>query len=208
MMGLYNRLAGRLLEPVKKLKLGVLISGRGSNLQALIDACGNIDYPASIAIVISNEPGVLGLDRARKAGLPALTMPHREFPTKAAFESAVDAALQDAGVDLVCLAGFMRLLTADFVNRWQGRIINIHPSLLPKYRGLDTHARALAAGDPETGCTVHYVVPEMDEGPVILQSAIPILPGDTVEMLAERLLPVEHRTYVDAVRMVADRLAC
>jgi phosphoribosylglycinamide formyltransferase-1 len=191
---------------VKKLKLGVLISGRGSNMQALIEACREPDYPATVALVISNVADAPGLDRARRGGIPALTIPHRDFPDKTSFESAIDSALRTAAVDLICLAGFMRLLTADFVNAWQSRIINIHPSLLPKYRGLDPHARAIAAGDCETGCTVHYVVPAMDEGPVILQSRIPILPGDNAGTLAERLLPVEHKTYIAAVRMVAECL--
>jgi phosphoribosylglycinamide formyltransferase-1 len=190
-----------------KLKTGVLISGRGSNLQALIDAAAQPDYPAQIALVISNLPGAYGLERAQAAGIPALTVNHSDYPDKHAFEAALDEALTQAGVKMICLAGFMRLLSAQFVEKWAGRIINIHPSLLPEFKGLHTHERAIAAGKSIHGCTVHYVTAGMDEGPTILQGTVPVLPGDTPETLATRLLPVEHRTYVEGLRLVASELA-
>ncbi len=189
-----------------KLKAGVLISGRGSNLQALIDAAREPDYPAEIALVISNVPDTFGLRRAEAAGIPALTIDHRDYNGKPAFEAAIDDALRANGIQLICLAGFMRLLSGDFVDRWPRRIINIHPSLLPDFKGLHTHERALEAGGSVHGCTVHYVTAGMDEGPTILQGTIPILPGDTPEMLAERLLPVEHKVYAEALKSVATDL--
>lgn len=153
----------------EKLKLAVLISGRGSNLQSLIDACAHPDFPARIAIVISNIPGVQGLERARRAGLPHLVVDHKLHADRASFETSLHAALQPYEPDLICLAGFMRILTPLFLDHWHGRIINIHPSLLPDYKGLDTHARALADGRAEAGCTVHHVTPEMDSGDIIVQ---------------------------------------
>jgi phosphoribosylglycinamide formyltransferase-1 len=185
-------------------KLGVLISGRGSNLQALIDAAARPSYPARIALVISNVPDVEGLARAARAGIPTQVIAHRAYPDRAQFEAALDAALREAGVDLVCLAGFMRLLTDWFVQRWHDRLINIHPSLLPAYKGLDTHARAIAAGERFAGCTVHFVRPAMDDGPIILQAKVPVLPGDTTEALAARVLEQEHRLYPEAVRLIAE----
>ncbi len=190
-----------------KTRLGVLISGRGSNLQALLDACADSAFPGAIVSVISNEPDAYGLTRAAMAGIPALAIPHRAYKGKPEFEAALDHALRASAVELICLAGFMRLLSAGFVEGWAGRIINIHPSLLPKYRGLHTHERVLAEGDAVHGCTVHHVVAGMDEGPVILQATIPVYAGDTPETLAERLLPVEHRLYVDALRLVAEQCA-
>ena len=147
-----------------RLKVGVLISGRGSNLQALIDACADPAFPAEIVLVLSNKADAYGLERARQAGIPAAVVSHRDYADKPGFEAAMDDALNAAGVELVCLAGFMRLLTAGFVERWHNRLINIHPSLLPSFKGLDTHARAIEAGVRFTGCTVHYVRPAMDEG--------------------------------------------
>jgi phosphoribosylglycinamide formyltransferase-1 len=179
------------------MRLGVLISGRGSNLQALIDA-----FPNEIAVVISNIPGAYGLERARKAGIPALTIDHKAYTTRAAFENDVTNALEKAGVELVCLAGFLRVLTETFVTRWQEKVINIHPSLLPDFAGLDTHARAIAAGAKVAGCTVHWVVPEVDAGKIILQAQVPVLPGDTPDTLAARVLKEEHRIYPEAVRLV------
>jgi phosphoribosylglycinamide formyltransferase 1 len=189
---------------VARLKVGVLISGRGSNLQALIDACAEQDFPAEIVLVLSNKADAYGLERARQAGIPAAVVSHRDFADKPGFEAAMDDALNAAGVELVCLAGFMRLLTAGFVERWHNRLINIHPSLLPSFKGLDTHARAIAAGVRFTGCTVHYVRPAMDEGPIILQGVVPILEGDDDHTLADRVLIAEHRCYPGALKLIAE----
>lgn len=185
-------------------KLGVLISGRGSNLQALIDACASAGFPAKIALVLSNKAEAQGLQRAAAAGIATAVVNHKDFSDRQSFEQAVDAELQRAGVELVCLAGFMRVLTAWFVQRWQNRMINIHPSLLPAFPGVDTHERALAAGVRFAGCTVHYVVPDVDAGPIILQAAVPVLPSDTADSLAARVLQAEHRAYPYAVRLVAE----
>lgn len=187
-----------------KLKLGVLISGRGSNLQALIDACGGDGFPAEIALVVSNIEGAAGLDRARKAGIKTLVIDHREFESRASFDEAVASALEAHDVRLVCLAGFMRILSKAFVDRWRDRIINIHPSLLPAFKGLHVHERVLEAGVRITGCTVHFIRPEMDEGPIIVQGAVPVLADDTPESLADRVLEVEHRIYPLAVKLIAE----
>jgi phosphoribosylglycinamide formyltransferase-1 len=187
-----------------RLKLGILISGRGSNLQSLIDATANVDYPAEIVLVISNVAGAQGLIRARTAGLPHATIEHRRNGGRAGFEAALQAALEAAGVELVCLAGFMRLLSEPFVTRWAGRMINVHPSLLPAFKGLKAHERVLEAGVKMTGCTVHFVVPEMDSGPIVAQAAVPVLAGDNADRLAARVLAAEHRLYPVAVRLLAD----
>jgi phosphoribosylglycinamide formyltransferase 1 len=189
---------------VARLKVGVLISGRGSNLQALIDACADPAFPAEIVLVLSNKADAYGLERARNAGIPATVVSHRDYADKPGFEAAMDDALNAAGVELVCLAGFMRLLTAGFVERWHNRLINIHPSLLPSFKGLDTHARAIEAGVRFTGCTVHYVRPAMDEGPIILQAVVPILEGDDDHTLADRVLVAEHRCYPGALKLIAE----
>jgi phosphoribosylglycinamide formyltransferase 1 len=185
-------------------RLGVLISGRGSNMLALLEAARSPDYPAEIAIVIANTHDAAGLARAAEAGVQTLTIEHKKFgkglEAKGRFESALHHALEAAGVDLVCLAGFMRLLSADFVARWQGRILNIHPSLLPAFKGLDVHAAMLAAGVKIAGCTVHYVSAAMDAGPIIGQAAVPVLAGDTPETLAARILAAEHQLYPECVR--------
>lgn len=185
------------------LRLAVLISGQGSNLQALIDATRRSDFGAEIALVISNVPGAYGLERARKAGIPALAINHRDYPDRAAFDDALDGALRDRRVELICLAGFMRVLGAAFVTRWQDRLINIHPSLLPAFKGLDVHARVLASGARISGCTVHFVRVEVDTGPIVAQAAVPVLPGDTVETLQARVHEVEHLTYPLAVELIA-----
>ena len=188
-----------------KLKTGVLISGRGSNLQALLDAAARPDYPAEIALVISNEADAFGLERARRAGVPTAVIDHRPFgKDRAAFEAKLIAALEEAGVRFVCLAGFMRLLTPGFTRHWHDRLINIHPSLLPAFKGLDTHERALAAGVRLHGCTVHFVRPEMDDGPIILQAAVPVLPADTPAALAARVLEQEHLIYPEALRLAGE----
>jgi phosphoribosylglycinamide formyltransferase-1 len=189
---------------MSKLKLGVLISGRGSNLQALIDACAEADYPAEIVLVISNRPDAMGLERARTADIPTQVIEHTAYGDRESFDRDMDAALRDAGAELVCLAGFMRLLSAWLVEQWPDRIVNIHPSLLPAFKGTDSHAQALAAGVGVSGCTVHFVVPEMDAGPIILQAEVPVLPGDDEDSLAARVLTAEHQCYPQAVRLIAE----
>jgi phosphoribosylglycinamide formyltransferase-1 len=187
-----------------KLKLGVQISGRGSNLQALIDACANPDFPAEIVLVISNVADVEGLKRAEKAKIPTRVIPHKNFPDRQSFEQALDEAHRAAHVELICNAGFMRVLTPWLVDRWRGRMINIHPSLLPAFPGLNTHARAIEAGAKESGCSVHYVEGEVDGGPIILQAKVALLPGDTPDALAARILTCEHKAYPEAVRLIAE----
>lgn len=189
----------------EKLRVAVLISGRGSNMVALIEAAKAADYPAAIVLVLSNNPDAAGLAYAREAGIATAVVDHRPFKNnRADFERALDVQLQAHRVDLVCLAGFMRLLTADFVRHWSGRMLNIHPALLPQFKGLHTHRRALEAGVREHGATVHFVVPEMDSGPIVLQGSVPVIDGDTEESLARRVLGVEHRIYPEALRMVAE----
>lgn len=187
-----------------KKKVGVLVSGRGSNLQALLDAAADPAFPAEIALVISNIPGVYALERATKAGVPTLVIPHKGFPSREEFDAAMDAALRAAGVDFVCLAGFMRLLTKGFVEGWNGRMINIHPSLLPSFKGLHTHERAIAAGVKLHGCSVHLVTPELDDGPILVQAAVPVLAGDNADTLAARVLEQEHKAYPLALRLLAE----
>ena len=181
----------------------VLISGRGSNLQALIDAQAAPDYPAEIVLVLSNVPGALGLTRAEAAGIPALVVNHKDFTTRAEFDAVLDQTLKQAGVELLCNAGFMRLHTEEFVRNWWNRHLNIHPSLLPAFKGLHTHARVLDEGVKITGCTVHFVRDEMDTGPIVAQAALPVLPDDTAESLAARVLAAEHRLYPHALTLVA-----
>jgi phosphoribosylglycinamide formyltransferase 1 len=187
-----------------KLKLGILISGRGSNLQALIDATADPSFPAEIALVISNRADAGGLARAEAAGIATKVIPHKDFASREAFDAALDGALRKAGVGLVCLAGFMRLLTAGFAEGWHDRLINIHPSLLPAFKGLDSHAQALKAGVRFSGCTVHFVRPEMDAGPIIVQAAVPVHDGDDEDRLAARILAAEHKCYRLAVRLMAE----
>lgn len=187
-----------------RLRVGVLASGRGSNLAALIKAASDPAYPAEIALVIVNIAGTQALARAEAAGIPTRLIEHRTFATRAAFDAALDSTLREAGVEFVCLAGFMRLLTPWFVGQWQGRMLNIHPALLPAFKGLHTHERALAAGAKTHGATVHFVSPEMDSGPIIAQAEVPVLPGDTPETLAARVLEAEHRIYPQALRQVAE----
>lgn len=190
-----------------KTRVGVLISGRGSNMLALIEACKPADFPAEIVTAISNRPGAPGLEKAARAGIPVRTVDHRQYPSREAFDADLDSALREAGVELVCNAGFMRLLTTGFVEAWRDRQINIHPSLLPAFKGLDTHRRALEAGVKVSGCTVHYVRPETDSGPIIAQAAVPVLPADTPETLAARVLEAEHRLYPHALKLVASGAA-
>ncbi|MEM1192712.1 MAG: phosphoribosylglycinamide formyltransferase [Pseudomonadota bacterium] len=188
----------------QKLRVGVLISGRGSNLKALIEAASADIYPAELVCVLSNRADAAGLDHAREANIPALAIPHKDFDDRAAFERALTRALTEHAVDLVCLAGFMRLLSGEFVRHWQGRLVNIHPSLLPAYKGLDVHRRMIEDAAKIAGCTVHYVTEDMDAGPIIDQRAVPILADDTPDSLAARILTEEHRLYPDCVRMIAE----
>ena len=186
-------------------RVAILISGRGSNMVALIEAAKDPTYPAEIALVVSNNPDALGLVRAREAGITTAAIDHRPFgQDRTGFEAALQSVLEAHGIELICLAGFMRLLTAEFVAKWQGRMINIHPALLPDFKGLDTHARVLAAGAQTHGATVHFVVPEMDSGAVIAQGSVPVLADDTPEILAARVLAVEHKIYPAALRAVAE----
>jgi phosphoribosylglycinamide formyltransferase-1 len=188
------------------MKVGILISGRGSNMQALIDACRMPKFPAEIALVLSNEAAAAGLARAKEAGIATRVIDHRGFgKDRAKFEEALTAALAAAGVEFVCLAGFMRLLTETFVGHWRDRLINIHPSLLPAFRGLDTHKRALEAGVRLHGCTVHFVRAAMDDGPIIVQAAVPVLDGDDAAKLAARVLAAEHRCYPLALKLAAEK---
>ena len=187
----------------EKKRVAILISGRGSNMQALVEAARAPDYPAEIALVISNRPEAPGLAWAKAQGLLTLALDHKLYESREHFEGQLESVLGLAKIDVIALAGFMRLMTAGFVNRWQGRMINIHPSLLPAFKGLDTHEQALAAGVRISGCTVHFVVPEMDAGPIIGQAAVPVLAADTPETLAARVLAAEHRLYPSMLALVA-----
>ncbi|MGE7470134.1 phosphoribosylglycinamide formyltransferase [Bosea sp. NPDC003192] len=192
------------MSTAKRVRTAILISGRGSNMVALIEAARAADFPAEIALVAANLPDAGGLERAAAAGIATASVDHRPFgKDREAFERALDAELQAHGIELVVLAGFMRVLTPWFVTRWQGRLINIHPSLLPDFRGTHTHARALEAGVTEHGCTVHFVVPELDAGPTILQAKVPVLPGDDEASLSARVLEQEHQIYPQALALVA-----
>jgi len=189
-------------------RVAILISGRGSNMASLIEAAKVVDYPAEIALVVSNRPDAAGLELAGKAGVPSAVVDHTRFgKDRAAFERALQAVLDEHRIELICLAGFMRLLTPWFVERWSGRMLNIHPALLPAFKGLNTHERALAAGVKTHGATVHFVVPDMDSGPIIAQAEVPVLANDTPETLAQRVLAVEHRIYPEALRRVAESIA-
>ncbi|KQQ44415.1 phosphoribosylglycinamide formyltransferase [Methylobacterium sp. Leaf125] len=187
----------------RKARVAILISGRGSNMASLIAAAEAPDYPAEIVLVASNRPEAPGLTYASERGIPTRAVDHKAYPSREAFDAALHAELEAAGIDLVCLAGFMRIFTAGFVETWAGRMINIHPSLLPLFKGVHTHEQALAAGVRLHGCTVHYVVPELDAGPIIAQGAVPVRPGDDADALAARILVQEHRLYPQALALVA-----
>jgi phosphoribosylglycinamide formyltransferase-1 len=189
-------------------RVAVLISGRGSNMVSLIEAAKAKDYPAEIALVVSNRADAAGLELARTANVPTLVIDHRPYgKDRAAFERVLQHALDEHRIELICLGGFMRLFTADFVLHWQGRMLNIHPSLLPSFPGLDPHGQALRAGVKISGATVHFVIPETDAGPIIAQAEVPVLATDTPETLAARVLAVEHRIYPEALRRVAEGIA-
>jgi phosphoribosylglycinamide formyltransferase 1 len=186
-------------------RVAVLISGRGSNMAALIEAAKDSSYPAEIALVLSNRADAGGLLVAHAAGITTEIVEHTQFgKDRAGFERALQTTLDKHRIEIVCLAGFMRLLTAEFVSHWQGRMLNIHPALLPAFKGLDTHKRALEAGAKVHGATVHFVVPEMDSGPIIAQDAVNVFAGDTEEALAARVLTVEHRLYPLALKLLAE----
>ena len=190
---------------MNKKRVAVLISGRGSNMIALIEAAKAKDYPAEIVLVVSNRPDAAGLARAREAAIATAVIDHRPFGgDREAFERALDDELRKYRIEIVCLAGFMRLLSAWFIGRWSGRILNIHPALLPDFKGLHTHRRALEAGVKQHGATVHFVVKETDAGPIIRQQSVPVLQDDTEEMLAARVLEIEHHIYPEALRLVAE----
>jgi phosphoribosylglycinamide formyltransferase 1 len=184
--------------------VAILISGRGSNMASLVAAAREPASPAEVVLVLSNRPDASGLAHAASAGVPTAVVDHTAFPDRAAFEDALDDCLRGRGVELIALAGFMRVFTAGFVERWAGRMLNIHPSLLPLFKGLHTHRRALAAGVLLHGCTVHFVVPDVDSGPIVAQAAVPVRPSETEETLAARVLWQEHAIYPRALAAVAD----
>jgi phosphoribosylglycinamide formyltransferase-1 len=187
-----------------KRRVAILISGRGSNMAALIKAAMAEDYPAEISVVMSNRADAGGLEMARASGIPAVTIESKPFgKDRAAFEAVLQASLDEHRIELICLGGFMRLLTAEFVQRWYGRMLNIHPSLLPSFPGLDPHGQALSAGVKISGATVHFVTPQTDAGPVLMQGAVAVRDDDTTDTLAERILAVEHRIYPEALRLLA-----
>jgi phosphoribosylglycinamide formyltransferase-1 len=188
---------------MSKVHVAVFISGRGSNMEALIAAAEAADYPAEIVLVVSDREDAAGLAIAREAGIPTAVVSHRGAAERASFEAEIDRHLHDASVTLICLAGFMRVLSADFVGRWHDRVLNIHPSLLPDFPGLDTHARVLAAKTRIHGCTVHFVRAAVDDGPIVLQGQVPVWPSDTPDTLAARVLEVEHQIYPLALELVA-----
>lgn len=185
-------------------KIAILISGRGSNMRALVEAAREPGYPAEIVAVISNRADAAGLKFANESGIATAVVAHAGFPGRAAFDTALDAEIRRHGAEFICLAGFMRLLGDGFVEAWRDRMINIHPSLLPEFRGLDTHARALAAGVEQSGCTVHFVRPDVDTGPIVAQATVPVLPGDTQDTLAARILEQEHILYPKALRLILE----
>lgn len=188
---------------MRRLRTAVLISGRGSNMEALIASAQSPDFPAEIALVLSNRPEAAGLLHAKSRGIATAAVDHKIYAGREEFERSMQLVLEAHRIELICLAGFLRLLTPWFIGRWAGRLLNIHPALLPAYRGLHTHERALADGVKIHGCTVHFVVPQMDEGPIVAQAAVPVLDGDTPETLAARVLEQEHRIYPLALRLVA-----
>src|SRR4051812_29973152 len=187
-----------------KRRVAILISGRGSNMAALIEAAKTPDFPAEIVVVISNRTDAGGLEKAAAHGIPTTVIESKPFgKDRAGFEAALQRALDERNVELICLGGFMRLFTAEFVTRWHGRMLNIHPSLLPSFPGLDPHGQALATGVKISGATVHFVIPETDAGPIVMQGAVAVADGDTAETLSERILTIEHRIYPEALRLVA-----
>ncbi len=188
---------------MRKMRVAILISGRGSNMQALIRAAQDAGYPAEIVLVLSNRPDAAGLAIAQDAGVPTRVIDHKAYPSREAFDAALEETLTAARPDIVAFAGFMRILTTPFIERMRGKAVNIHPSLLPLYKGLKPQQQALDAGAAESGCTVHWVTPGVDEGPIIAQARVPVLPGDTADSLAARILVEEHELYPRAIAMIA-----
>jgi formyltetrahydrofolate-dependent phosphoribosylglycinamide formyltransferase len=188
---------------MRKARTAILISGRGSNMMALVETARQPDYPAEIVCVVSNRADAKGLDFAAANGIAAKVIDHKAFASREAFEAALDDYLRSVGAEIIALAGFMRVLTAGFISRWEGRMVNIHPSLLPAYKGLHTHERAIADGAKTHGCSVHLVTPELDGGPVLMQAEVPVLAGDTPDTLSARVLKEEHRIYPQALAMLA-----
>jgi phosphoribosylglycinamide formyltransferase-1 len=191
---------------MRKLRTAILISGRGSNMMALVEAARAAEYPAEIVCVVANTADAKGLEFAAASGIATMVIDHKAFPSREAFEAALDAYLRSMNVEAIALAGFMRVLTAGFIAGWDGRMINIHPSLLPAYKGLHTHERAIADGAKLHGCSVHLVTPELDGGPVLLQAEVPVLPEDTADVLAARVLTEEHRIYPQALALLSHRI--
>ena len=191
---------------MKRCRVGVLISGRGSNMAALVEAARDPAYPAEIVCVVSNRPGAPGLKFAQSQNIPTHVVDHKNYSTRESFDTALNAYLQSQNLNLIACAGFMRIMTPVLLDRWAGKMINIHPSLLPLYKGTHTHERALTDGMKVHGCSVHYVTAELDSGPVIAQTEVPVLPGDTAETLSARVLVEEHKLYPKALAMVARRL--
>jgi phosphoribosylglycinamide formyltransferase 1 len=189
---------------VLRKRVAILISGRGSNMAALIEAARDEYYPAEVVSVISNKTDAAGLQFAKRNGIEALAIPHKSFETRESHDAAIDEAMEAAGAEIVCLAGYMRIMTPSLIEKWAGKMINIHPSLLPAFPGLNTHERAIAAGVSEHGCTVHFVTQGVDEGPMIVQAKVPVQPGDTPETLSARVLAAEHGLYPAALRLVAE----
>ena len=185
-------------------RTAILISGRGSNMRSLIAAASDPAFPAEIVLVISNVESAEGLQHAAAAGIATKIIPHKPFSSREAFDAAVDAVLNETGIEIVCLAGFMRILSDRFARKWEGRLLNIHPSLLPAYKGVHVHERVIAAGEKMSGCTVHFVVPELDAGPIVAQASVPVEPGDTPDTLAARVLLEEHELYPQALKLVAE----
>ncbi|MEQ8604521.1 MAG: phosphoribosylglycinamide formyltransferase [Marivibrio sp.] len=192
------------MAQARKLRVGVLLSGGGTNLQALLDACADASFPAEIALVVSNNEDAFGLTRARRAGVETAVLDHRPYAKREEFEADLDRLLRGHDVEVICLAGFLRVLTEGFVEAWRDRMLNIHPSLLPAYKGLHTHARALADGVATHGCTVHFVRPALDDGPLVVQAEVPVEPGDDVDSLAARVLTREHAIYPLALKLLGD----
>jgi phosphoribosylglycinamide formyltransferase 1 len=192
---------------MRKARVGVLISGRGSNMRALVEAGRHPNYPAEVVLVASNVADAGGIAWAKEQGIATAVVTHKNYASRQAFDAAMNGELQKHNLDLICCAGFMRIMTSALIAPWSGRMINIHPSLLPDYKGLNTHARAIADGRNEAGCTVHFVTEELDGGPIIAQERVPILVGDTEETLSARVLAEEHPLYVKALKIVAERLS-
>jgi phosphoribosylglycinamide formyltransferase-1 len=192
------------MAELKKLNLCVPLSGNGSNLQALIDACADPNFPAQIGLVISNKASAGGLERAKKAQIQNLVVDNKAYPTRADFDRVMTTAMEENGTELICLAGFMRLLSEEFCDYWRDKVINIHPSLLPSFKGLNVQQAAIDAGARFSGCTVHYVRKEMDTGPIVVQAAVPLLSYDTADELTARILVEEHKIYPHAVRLIAE----